>query len=405
MRAPTPAAPEATASRSAADTDVPLPPAIRVALAGPGLLVDEGPARAGAELRPGQLLALDGSPSTAGDACIAYESPWIVACIGRGSVLRLGADPGGSTQRVELERGRLLAVLDPLPVGQRFEVVTSRGVVSAVGTAFEVWIDEHGMVTASVLDGEVALGGPSPTTLRAGESARLGADSRDVQPAPEPSTFGRTYQDLSWLWRGGEHGVLVLDGLAAAGKASLTLDARPLGPAPISLLVPPGSHTLARAGDPDATTVEMAAGETRELTLSDAAGPAADRPRAQPSATALVRRASEARASARYREAARLLGQIVELYPDSPEAQNARVEAADLWLEKLGRPERALALYDAYLQRGGPLTPEARYGRARALRPLGRAGEEKAAIELFLARHPSDWRGSELRERLAHLGG
>jgi tetratricopeptide (TPR) repeat protein len=149
----------------------------------------------------------------------------------------------------------------------------------------------------------------------------------------------------------------------------------------------------AQLGSPDLPETELVTGRP--------AAPA----KARLGVAELVRRAAEARAQQRYGDAARWLELLLEEHPDGPDAQNARVELADLSREKLGAPARALQLYDAYLRRGGPLGPEARYGKARALQSLGRARDERAAIDAFLTEHGQDFRARELRDRRTALGG
>ena len=57
--------------------------------------------------------------------------------------------------------------------------------------------------------------------------------------------------------------------------------------------------------------------------------------------------------------------------------------------------------FDAYLRSGGGLVQEARYGRIRALRKLGRASEERAAIARFIADYPKSVQAASLRARLS----
>lgn len=376
-----------------------------LAMAGEGLLVDGGLASAGAEIQPGQRMDFGEATAAEGaDACVVFEAPWIATCFSRASEV-VFAEADGGERRVELRRGRIFVTLDELPEGQSFSVVTSRGSVAAIGTSFEVWIDEQGIVRASVLEGKVSItddDGPRP--LEAGQTTVLGE--------PTIGTFGndalawsRGHQQLASLWRAPDRGVLLVrDGAEQPRATAVTVDALPVGAAPVSLLAPEGEHLLAMAGTPKGVPVEIEAGARHEITL-DAQPTAQPTPkkRSKPSVAELVRKASEAQADHRYKDAARYLDKLLSHYPDGPDAQNARVQLGDMMREKLGRSGRALELYDAYLRRGGPLTPEARYGRIEALGRLGRKQDQRAAIEDFVAKHPRDWRTNGLEEQLGSL--
>jgi hypothetical protein len=75
----------------------------------------------------------------------------------------------------------------------------------------------------------------------------------------------------------------------------------------------------------------------------------------------------------------------------------------DIQLANLGDASGALRSFDAYLARGGELTQEAKYGRIRALRALGRSAEERKAIEEFVAAYPRSVQASTLQSRLEEL--
>ncbi|WP_437716425.1 tetratricopeptide repeat protein [Sorangium sp. So ce448] len=72
-----------------------------------------------------------------------------------------------------------------------------------------------------------------------------------------------------------------------------------------------------------------------------------------------------------------------------------------------GSPAAALAQFDRYLGVAGPrpLAVEALYGRGRALRALGRAGDEAQTWRRLLREHPGSPYVEHARRRLAELGG
>ena len=142
---------------------------------------------------------------------------------------------------------------------------------------------------------------------------------------------------------------------------------------------------------------------------SDAAVDAAPtRPKVQrhepaPSADALLREAQDAMAAKDSAGAIRKYGALLRKHPQSPEARAARVTLGRLELNA-GNAKLALAHYDTYLSgSGGPMRREAELGRIDALRKLGRAEDERRAIEAFLGDHPSTVHATRLRARLEAL--
>jgi outer membrane protein assembly factor BamD (BamD/ComL family) len=106
----------------------------------------------------------------------------------------------------------------------------------------------------------------------------------------------------------------------------------------------------------------------------------------------------------RYADAAAQYEALRRDFPSSPESYTVLVPLAQLELDRLGRPERALVQLDRYLASGpGALAQEARYARIRALAALGQSRQEAAAIEEFLRLHPASLRARHLEERLADL--
>ncbi|MBL8944280.1 MAG: hypothetical protein JNK45_14070, partial [Myxococcales bacterium] len=57
----------------------------------------------------------------------------------------------------------------------------------------------------------------------------------------------------------------------------------------------------------------------------------------------------------------------------------------------------ALRAFDRYLERGGALAEEARWGRVRALDALGRVAPRDRAIEQLLVAHPRTIYADEAR--------
>lgn len=135
---------------------------------------------------------------------------------------------------------------------------------------------------------------------------------------------------------------------------------------------------------------------------------AASRPGARPRAesiAALLARARAARGRRAWADAAAAYERVIARYGSTPSAWTARVALGLLLLRHLGRPAPALRRFNEYLlarPRGG-LAPEAAFGRARALRRLGRARLEREALRAFLRRYPAAAQASLARARLRAL--
>lgn len=382
-------------------TPAPMPapsPSSRVVPADPSALLTfasgEQPLVPGTIITPGQRL----STPAEGELCMRWTAPFALVCIEGGASLALVATHAGE-RTLALERGRLVAVLDPLAPGQRFEVRTALGSVAAIGTVFVVEANET-QVVAGVLEGVVELReGERESTLAAGQARQLGAAEELVQLGSTLHARAEQVAERSELWRAG-HELLALVG--ATPRGALALDGHPLGSSELALLVTAGRHVLALDGV-ELRTLEVEAGRAQQLgELAHPAARAQPREAARPSAAELARLAQQHRMARNYDETARLYRELLDHYPDSPETTNVGVRLGDLLRER-GDHEGALAAYDRYLERGGQLAPDARSGRIKSLRALGRTQDEAAAIREFIDEHGDDYRADELRTRLGEL--
>ncbi len=84
---------------------------------------------------------------------------------------------------------------------------------------------------------------------------------------------------------------------------------------------------------------------------------------------------------------------------------SALVAMAQIELDALHRFAAAIRHFDAYLKRRphGALAAEALYGKARALRALGRRNQEKRVLKRFLEQFPSAIRAGRVRRRIEVL--
>lgn len=136
--------------------------------------------------------------------------------------------------------------------------------------------------------------------------------------------------------------------------------------------------------------------------------PAPSKPRAaalDETPRALFQRANEARRLGEGARAASLYRKLIARFPTSPEAALSQVRLGGMLLEQ-GDGRSALAHFDRYLaeQPGGALSPEALYGRGRALASLGRSAEESRAWTRLLADFPKSPYAGHARRRLERLG-
>ncbi|WP_438027870.1 tetratricopeptide repeat protein [Sorangium sp. So ce233] len=134
-------------------------------------------------------------------------------------------------------------------------------------------------------------------------------------------------------------------------------------------------------------------------------GAAAPSPAAA-TAEQLFREANDARRAGSTQRAIELYRALQKRFAGSPEATLSLVSLGGLLLNG-GSAAAALAQFDRYLGVAGarPLAVEALYGRGRALRALGRSGDEAQTWRRLLREHPSSPYAEHARRRLAELGG
>jgi len=387
-------------------------------------------------LREGDVLAVE-----RGSACIAMD-PEIDVCASSGTRLQL-TNTRTAARRLDLLHGKVAVQLAPQPEGHKLSIVSEGVWSTAIGTAFTVQRGEDRGVQTTVLNGKVRVGETDAQSklVAAHQRARVarGAGARQ----PEVAAISRSDESPEWamlgpakLWNAAVAATLEIAG-APAG-AYVTLDGQSIGIAPLSTLVPVGVHRVeVRVGSEAMWSgqVALAAGERQKISLegveisakSVAPVVTTEAPAFEPQPTKTATRAKMASAtrpspkrssSELLREAHKLLrdgerdaaaskyGELMREYPASAEARSSLLSLAELELEHLGNAAAALQLADRYLAGGaGTLAPEARETRVRALRSLGRRGEERAAIEEYLKAYPESLRGPSLEKRLAELNG
>ena len=120
------------------------------------------------------------------------------------------------------------------------------------------------------------------------------------------------------------------------------------------------------------------------------------------SASELFAQGNQLRRSARDVSAIQAYRRLQQAYPQSNEATLSYAMLGALLLQR-GDAQGALAQFDGYVARGGPVLEEALAGRARALGQLADRTGEIQAWEQLVDRFPSSVHATRARARLAEL--
>jgi TolA-binding protein len=129
---------------------------------------------------------------------------------------------------------------------------------------------------------------------------------------------------------------------------------------------------------------------------------------ADPSASALFATANSDREQGKHIVATREYRELLEDYPNAPEADLSRATLGRLLLDD-GDAMAALPLFDAYLQKtetgtAAALREETMVNRATALERLHRSAEEADAWQALLGAYPQSLHAERARDRLKELG-
>lgn len=151
--------------------------------------------------------------------------------------------------------------------------------------------------------------------------------------------------------------------------------------------LPPATNNSARASEAQARNTQISAMQEVRAT-----------------AQSLFREANQARRSGDVARAVKLYQQLQRQFATTPEAQLSFVSLGRLLLES-GSSAAALSQFDRYLGSGSTksLAAEALYGRGRALKALGRQGDEAENWQRLLSSYPKSPYSGEARARLQTL--
>jgi len=376
---------------------------------------------------------LDGEAIRAGRRLETAGGPAVLGVSSRAKIrvaasTRLVLERADSEEcRLRLESGEVLASVTPGSRDPRVVVATADGVVSVTGTVFAVRADADGS-TVEVFRGNVLVegSGRKAAAVRAGHRARLaapGTESIEQDHEAEMLAVARALDLLD------ASEMALIEVHSSPAGASVSLDGKVLGETPIVLATRAGYRELELAHegyapireqlvagrdgvvsrhfdlvrDPDQEPQEQSDRQSRPDPTLAHRGP--DEPADALSAVDLLAHAQTFRKSRNWAAAAQAYGELLSSFPGSPEARNARVSLGMIQLKHLGRPAEALVNFDAYLGQwsSGVLAQEALIGRARALRALGRTGQEADALREFVERFPGALQVDEARQRLAEI--
>ena len=413
-------------------TTAPRTAAARVLLRSGDALLDRSPLRLDDRLRSGQRLE-----SRSGRAALRLPL---------GSTLLVGADTELTldrlaTDRVELRlsRGELLASVTRRRDRQVFEVRTPSGRITVKGTAFSLYAT--GNYTAlRVLRGVVVVQEPGakPREVRPGRLVVLGKAVAASLASRLGAAGQRRTARVLWLLPTADtshrHATLTLR--TTPPGATVLVDSTPVGITPLAARLEPGQRRVTvRLADYDTVqeslALEPAAATVRHFELKpsrvaagrpapvEPPGPAATDPSSlsprrptttasgptAPTARDLLERAQRHRAARRWSSATRAYRELIRRYPATPEGRAALVSLGIMGLGPSHDTAGALRAFDRYLAltRRGDLAQEATYGRARALRRLGRTTAEIATLRDFLKRWPRALQAPQARKRLRDL--
>lgn len=365
---------------------------------------------AGTLLEPGMRLQ-----TRDGKACVRLPQ-LAVACLDQATVVLI-PEPNGERYGLEVESGRVVVRVAPMPEGKHFSLSAGPLEARALGTFYVLEIEPTGSASVGVMEGRVRV-------VRHASSVVLSPRQRTVagRSLSEPVTLdparADTYRALLPAHASSDVAGVALHLKTEPAGASVELDGQVVGRSPLSLMTTPGKRnaTLRLEGyQPMTRSFEIEPNERNSFQLfslnrADAPPPTVThgmKPTGRlvpaPSAADLLRAARGLVGKGRWAEAAASYRRLRQLHPGSAEAHTVLVALGQLQLDRLGDPRAASRSFSAYLAGGGALSQEAHYGKIRALRALGARPEERAAIEQYLARHPSGEDAPSLRKRLIRL--
>jgi TolA-binding protein len=322
------------------------------------------------------MISRDGSRATAGQILTTDAKP---AFYTSRSAVEIGLDVRSSLEieslhreaiELNLHRGRVAFHLVP---DEKVEltVITPLARILVTGTVFMVEVTDSD-VSVGVLRGSVEV-----------QSKTISPDSRPVAQGEEITISSGDIQRLDMQARNEIRALLHMEIEAEPSLAAVAEEPEP------DEDPPPTISKTAGAAKNGGTPTTSASKLDRPVAPSGSPGE-------------YILEARECRKMGDWAGVARAYGKILGEYPASPEAITILLPLAEVELEHLGNPARALSHFREYERRRptGPLAQEALFGICTALRALGREDEEIRALGKFLKKYPDSIRYSRINQRL-----
>jgi TolA-binding protein len=280
--------------------------------------------------------------------------------------------------RVTLQKGRLLASVNPLRDGPPLTVSTGAGDIKVTGTVFSVSVSDEKDATVSVIEGRVRVTTGRDEEIHLGRGKQLSLGERTPEDIPEAAA-GELWYDTQVLEKM----------LTRTEVVTFMSDALESAPAALS----------------STSTEEVTVSDRRKRQESRRVAFKIDfEETAAPSMKELLGRARALRLQREWRAAAKVYEELIRRYPNTDEATASLVTLGDIRLSRLGNPTAALSHYNAYLGSGrATLRPEVLIGKAKALGRLGRAAEARTTLETFLSHFPNALQAERVKVRLEEL--
>jgi hypothetical protein len=219
----------------------------RVVLVAGEAKVDEARARTAMPFASGATVH-----TARGSACFSLHAAR--ACLGANGEVRL-AELGAASAVLEHKRGALVLATS----GEELRVKLASGTITVRDGVVAVELEGYPAVRALEGSAEVEAGGRSPAVVAAPDAVNI-VDGKKGLAAPALEREERDVARLARRWQGSAGAVLQVDDL----HGRVEVDGADVGPAPASVLLDEGSHTLVvRDGAREVTreTIELRAGQ------------------------------------------------------------------------------------------------------------------------------------------------
>ncbi len=335
------------------------------------------------------MIARDGSRATAGQVLTTDAEP---AFYTSRSALEIGLDARSKlkieslrheTIEFNLHRGRAAFHLVPDEKGE-LTVVTPLASIIVTGTVFMVEVTDFD-VSVGVLRGSVEV---QPNTV-----------SSNSTPVAQGEKISISNGEVQRLDLQARNEIKALLHMKLEAKTSLATEIEEQQPEKTH----PDNRNAIDTGEDPPPAISKKTGAAKNGGTPTASASKPNRPVApEGSPSEYILEARECRKLGDWAGAARAYGKILSEYPASPEAITVLLPLAEVEMEHLGNPARALMHFNEYGRRrpAGPLAQEALFGKCTALRALGRENEEIRALGEFLRKYPNSIRYSRVNRRL-----